>query len=120
MLPTYWHLIFGTAFATILHFLVPDLKPLYFVLVFLSIILIDIDHFFHLKHKKRYMHFFHTIESHIIIGLLGFLWTGFFYIFIGMIFHSFLDLIWMLKKDRFYEREYFFFNLLRNKLFNKN
>ena len=60
---------------------------------------------------------FHTVEFHLLVGLLGLVWIGFFYIFIGMIFHSLLDVVDLTKRDTFYRREFFFFNWLGKKVF---
>jgi len=62
--------------------------------------------------KKGDFHIFHTIEFHLLVGLLIFLWTGFFYIFIGMIFHSMPDLISLIHAGRVHRREYSFFSWL--------
>ncbi|MAG26882.1 hypothetical protein CMI47_15190 [Candidatus Pacearchaeota archaeon] len=66
--------------------------------------------------RRGPFHIFHTIEFHVLIGLLGFIWIGFFYVFIGMVFHSLTDIFDMASKGRFHRREFFFFNWLRNKL----
>lgn len=61
-------------------------------------------------------HLFHTIEFHALIGILGIvLWNGFFYMFLGMMFHSLLDFADMAYRGRLDRREYFFFNWLKNK-----
>ncbi len=146
MLPK-WHIFWGIAFALLLWAVSPEIKFIYLVLVFLSSVLIDIDHYITAvvktkkwsisyaynyykalieKEKKRKsqgvmvkgdFHIFHTIELHILTGILSILWTPFFYIFIGMVFHSILDIIWMVYHDLFYSREFFFFNWLRRILF---
>ena len=67
--------------------------------------------------QKGHFHLFHTIEFHGIVWLLGyFLWSGFLYVTIGMIFHSVCDLVYLIQKDYLYRREYLFVNWLRRKL----
>ncbi len=70
-----------------------------------------------IRRKGDDFHFFHTIEFHILIAILGIYWIEFFYIFIGMIFHSLLDVCSSLYTERFHRREYFFFNWVGRKLF---
>jgi hypothetical protein len=67
--------------------------------------------------KKSDFHLFHTVEFHILIGIIGIFWNPAFYIFIGMIFHSLLDLISLIYGDNTYAREYFLFNWIRKKVF---
>jgi|SRR3989344_1429688 len=63
--------------------------------------------------EKGDFHIFHTIESHIIIGIIALFYLPFYFLFIGMIFHSLLDLIWMVKHDVLNSREFFMINKLR-------
>ncbi len=63
--------------------------------------------------KKGDFHIFHTVEAHIIIGVVGLFFIPFFFIFIGMTFHSILDLIWMVRHDVLDSREFFIINKLR-------
>jgi hypothetical protein len=58
--------------------------------------------------KRGDFHLFHTIEFHLLVALIGLFWTPFFYIFIGLVFHSLLDLFYLMNKDYVYRREYFF------------
>ena len=146
MLPR-WHIIFGGAFTLLLWLAVPGISWIYLLLVFLASFLIDFDHYaasvlmterlslkesfkYHesvgrteIEEKKRGIrrrgdfHLFHTVEFHLLVGLLGLVWIGFFYIFIGMIFHSLLDVVDLTKRDTFYRREFFFFNWLGKKVF---
>ena len=144
MLPK-WHIFFGAIFAGILWYFAQDINPFYIVLVFFASFLIDLDHYFNavrktgklgLNHALEYhknlaekenaelkkgvknkesFHIFHTIEFHILILIIGLAWTPFFYIFLGMIFHSLLDIFTMLYMNNLYRREFFFFNWLRKK-----
>ena len=122
MLPR-WHILSGVIISLIVFIFSPQISLLYLALLFSSSFLIDFDHYlvsaiktkrWRLSHSFNYhkemrkkeiaeikkgirrkgdFHLFHTIEFHFLIGLLSFLWTGFFYIFIGMVFHSLLDVI---------------------------
>lgn len=141
-----WHIFFGILFTFLIWIAAPHINFVFLLLILFSSILIDFDHylcsvfktkrlgFFHalrynnkireeeqfkkakgIKEKSDF-HIFHTIEFHILIGLLSFLWTGFFYIFLGMVFHSLLDLYSMFYDKSVYFREYFFINWLHKKL----
>ena len=137
MLPR-WHILFGTMFTLLIFIASPEINLIYLTLLFLSTFLIDFDHYlcsilktkkiglfhsfaYHDEMKEQAIkdrakgirergdfHIFHTLEFHILVGLLGFVWIGFFYIFIGMIFHSLLDIVSLLYEDFMYEREFFF------------
>lgn len=145
MLPR-WHIFFGAIFTLVVWYFVPKINYIYIALLFLSSFLIDFDHYvagflktrkLSLRESFKYhnklmekekaenkkgirvrgdFHLFHTVEFHALIGLLGLLWAGFFYIFVGMIFHSLIDVISLLRGDRFYRREFFFFNWLRKRI----
>jgi len=145
MLPR-WHIFWGAVFTGIIWLASPGISKAYLALIFLASFLIDFDHYvnagmkgeswklkdaldYHRKlgkkmdlehargaRKKYDFHLFHTLEFHILMALLGILWTGFFYIFIGMVFHSLLDLIYGANRGVLYRREYFFFNWMRKKL----
>ncbi len=129
MLPRH-HIILGAIFSFLLFWLF-SLTLLQASLIFLASILIDFDHYlWHIQKKKDLslrnaylflkkldknptkplMMLFHTIEFHILIALLGFLWMGFFYILIGMAFHSIIDLLYFGKRNMIYIRE---FSLIR-------
>ena len=144
MLPK-WHILLGAIFTFIIWISSPEISLLYLSLIFFSSFLMDFDHYavsvlktgnislfdsfdYHKKQteiedkeikkgirKKGDFHLFHTIEFHILIGLLMFLWTGFFYVFIGMIFHSMLDLISLIYAGKMHRREYFLLNWMRFK-----
>jgi len=145
MLPR-WHIIFGAIFSALIWIVSPKINPIFILLIFFSSFLIDFDHYlssvlksnrlslFHAfeyhrklqkeeRRKKRLglrekgdFHLFHTIEFHILMGLLSFVWIGFFYIFLGMIFHSLLDLYSLIYEKDLYQREYFLVNWLRKKI----
>jgi hypothetical protein len=63
--------------------------------------------------EKGDFHFFHTVEAHLIVGILGIFFYPLFFIFIGMILHSLLDLIWLVNNDVLDSREFFFINKFR-------
>jgi hypothetical protein len=145
MLPR-WHIFLGAVFTLIIWIVAPEIPLLYLALVFLSSFLIDFDHYvssglncgrwrltnsfeyyrelekIELREKKKGIkrrgdfHLFHTVEFHVLVGLLSLVWIGFFYIFIGMFIHSMLDLIDMANRGRIYRREFFFFNWVREKM----
>lgn len=145
MLPR-WHILFGAIFTLLIWYFAPGLNWIYLALVFLSSVLIDLDHYisaaiktkkwdlesaliYHKNlgikeekerargiRKKADFHLFHTIEFHILIALIGIFWAPFFYIFIGLAYHSLLDLFYLIGKDYLYRREYFFFNWLGKKI----
>ena len=136
MLPRY-HIIYGAIFSILIWVASPQLNYLYVALLFLSTFLIDFDHYlcsalktkklglfhsfeYHKETQKQQerekirgirqrgdFHLFHTIEFHILVGLFGFLWIGFFYVFLGMIFHSLLDIYSLLSDKFMYRREFF-------------
>jgi len=144
MLPR-WHVILGAIFTLAIWLIAPQTRLIYLGLLFLASVLIDFDHYLvavvrtgkislaeafnyhdmcrivHAKEVKRGIrkrgdfHFFHTIEFHVLIGVLGVFFIPFFYIFLGMVFHSLTDLFYALNKGIFYRREFFFFNWLRRK-----
>jgi len=145
MLPR-WHILSGAILTLIFWLVAPQTPILYLALLFLSSFLIDFDHYVCAVHKVKSVklnkafeyhkedqkiaereykkgirkrgdfHLFHTIEFHLFVGVLGLFWSIFFYVFIGMVFHSLLDVYDMAKEDKLYRREFFFFNWLRDKI----
>lgn len=141
-----WHILFGGMFALLIWAIVPGINPIFPLLIFLSSFLIDFDHYmcsvfktkkFGLFHSFNYyrelmkeelkkkaagfkeksdFYIFHTIEFHVLIGLLGFFWIGFFYVFIGMVFHSLLDIYSIILEDNLFQREFFLLNWIYKKL----
>ena len=139
-----WHILLGAIFTLVIWILSPNINQLYLAVILLASFLIDVDHYityflktgnpgfisFFIYHKKKEIetkalikkgirkkgdfHLFHTIEFHLLIGLLSFAFPIFFYIFIAMVFHSLLDVIDLLRRGVFHRREYFFFKWLRN------
>lgn len=145
MLPR-WHILLGALFSILIAVFMPEIPFYSLVLVFLSSFLIDFDHYmcavfktkkisllrafeYHEKEgfkmmemhkrgirKKGDFHIFHTIEFHILVAILGIFFVPFLYIFIGMTFHSLLDVFYLLNEDMLYTREFFLFNWLREKI----
>ncbi|PXY71330.1 hypothetical protein CXX78_00655 [Candidatus Parvarchaeota archaeon] len=142
MLPR-WHIFWGLILSIFIWFFHPEIKIIYLLLVFLSSFLIDFDHYlvavkntkslslqkafnyFALlgknelnrkkkKRKKDPLMIFHTAEFHLLVLAVGFLEEAFLFIFLGMFFHSLLDIIWLIKNDRLHKREYFLINWLRD------
>jgi len=143
MLPR-WHVVLGAVFTFIFSIVFPKVQVFYLSLIFLSSFLIDFDHYVVAAMKNRHFslirafryydvrrveeeenksrgvrkkgdfHILHTVEFHLIVLLLGFLWEGFFYVFIGMVFHSLVDIIDLKKTDYLYLREFW----LLKKFFN--
>ena len=145
MVPLY-HTILGLIFALFTLILFPQIGFLGFFLILFASIFIDFDHYlvyclkknnFSLKkayhyylglHKldlaerkkgikrKSSLQIFHTLEFHFLVLIIGLYFTPFFYIFIGMLFHSIVDAFYLLKKGFFYKRQYFFVLWLWNKI----
>ena len=67
------------------------------------------------KKVKGDFHLFHTLEFHLLVGIAGIFFLPLFYLFIGMVFHSLLDLVGLAKAGKLHRREYFLFNSLRRK-----
>jgi hypothetical protein len=62
---------------------------------------------------KENFHIFHTIEFHIFVLALGLLIMPFLFIFIGMVFHSLLDLADLTYRKEMYRREFLLVNWVR-------
>ncbi|MBS3078646.1 hypothetical protein J4218_00830 [Candidatus Pacearchaeota archaeon] len=123
------HIFFGAIFSIILYVIGLDIFNC--TLVFLASFLIDFDHYLwyiikhedfhlknafyflkHLKKKKKTLMIFHTLEFLIFVLLLSYVWIEFFWISIGMIFHSILDLIDLYNEKELYLREFSLINYL--------
>jgi len=144
MLPR-WHIFWGAVFTFLIWILIPDTNIYYLFLVFISSFMIDFDHYaasviktgnyslsksfiYHkeagIKQEKERnrgirrrgdFHLFHTLEFHALLFLIGIYFTPFLYIFIGMTFHSLLDVFYLMYHGYLYRREFLFFNWLRKK-----
>ncbi len=129
MLPK-WHILFGAIFSA-LFYLIFKISIFNSILIFLSSVFIDIDHYAWYVNKKKdfslknayiflklfkkpkpIMMLFHTIEFLLIVFLLSFFWKGFLFILIGMLFHSLLDIIEMSYENELHFREFFLLSYL--------
>ena len=128
------HIILGAIFSILLYY-VFNITIFQASLIFFASVFIDVDHYFWYMNKKKefslknaYFHLknirpanpmmmlFHTIEFLLIVFLLSFLWKGFLFILIGMLFHSILDIVQMAHDDELHYREFFLISyLLSNK-----
>jgi len=119
------HILYGAILAIGSWFLFPNVTSTYAALIFLSSFLIDFDHYmwyvikkkdwslknayYYLKDEIIEQHqlmIFHTVEFLILVGVLSFIWIGFYYILVGMLYHSALDVIEMTKEKTLMNREY--------------
>lgn len=138
------HAIYGALFALMV-WAIGRISWQYALVIFLATVFIDFDHYLAasvktkiwtpsnaLKYyelekikalKERSMgirrrgtfHFLHTIEVHIIIALIGIFWMPAFYVFVGIMFHTLLDIWHLVSKDAMYRREFLFWNWIRKK-----
>jgi hypothetical protein len=132
MLPK-WHVLFGFIFSLIIYFFF-NISLINFSLIFLSSFLIDVDHYIwyiqkkkdfslrkaykflkNLKERKLTLMIFHTIEFLLVLLFISFYYSIFKYIFIGMIFHSVLDIIDLYSKNEIKLREFSLFKYLLTK-----
>ena len=119
-----WHILFGLIFSIAVYLLFP-ITLLQASIIFLSSILIDIDHYlFYVKRKKDFslpkayrwhihlgkikankkksaMMFMHTIEFLILIAILSYFFNIFIYILIGLLFHMILDMLHHLQSKEY-------------------
>lgn len=125
------HFILGAIFSILLYFIF-HITAFQASLVFFASFLIDFDHyawhvlrkksfslkksydFFNIKPYEKRMMLFHTLEFILLILILSYFWRKFLFIWIGMIFHSLLDIIQMGYDDELKYREFFLTNFLRN------
>jgi hypothetical protein len=119
------HILLGIIFSVLVYFLF-HLTIFQASLILLASVLIDVDHYmFIVKRKKIWnlkkayywhktlpkdhktmMHIFHTIEFMFLVLIISYFWNLFFFIFIGMLFHSILDLIDLFYNCKFGVREF--------------
>lgn len=130
------HVLLSLIFAAALYVWLPVVSVFDVFLFFMAAVFIDVDHYIwyvqskgdwslknaynHLKkisktHTEPSMMYFHSIEFIILIGVVGFFIPEFLFIFAGMIFHSFLDIIAMASIGRLYVREFSFIRYLVTK-----
>jgi hypothetical protein len=124
MYPSY-HIGFGALFALALYFIFPSIGILGGLLIFLSSIFADIDHYLvyvkrkgNFSLKKAYIYFvnyekskeikkevhplfiFHTVEFVALLIIFSFFINFFFYIALGLLFHMILDFIELKKLNQ--------------------
>ncbi len=125
------HIVYGLLFTIFLKLIVfPTIGVVAMVLLFLSSVLIDVDHYFvhvfknkniglgkafdyyHTKTYKKHYHkrgplmIFHTVEFVALLYLLSFYQPYFLFIIIGILFHWALDVYYMYDNKILYERTY--------------
>lgn len=137
------HFIIGILFAIILKIVCPWVTLLNLTLIIAANVLIDFDHYmcavmkfksWSLKDAYKYhdnvvtfenevpyrirgdFHVFHTVEIHLIILVLSFIYAPFWFIFMGMFLHSTTDYVDLMLRDRLYRREYFLVRWLSKKV----
>ncbi len=145
MLPK-WHVFLGLVFSLVLWAFFPDIRWYFILVLFLSSVLIDFDHYmtfiwkkgswslpdafdYYIKQidtiiserkrgiiRKGDFIIFHTIEFHAVVLALGFLYPVFLYVLAGMVFHSLSDLVYLTYEGYVYRREFFLTNWIRMKL----
>jgi len=132
MLPK-WHALLGIPFVLIL-FLFFDFSLLALTIIFLVNFFIDVDHYIwyvgakkdlSLKNAFKYlvkygysqkiMYLFHTIEFLIILTVLTYYFNALVPLFIGVIFHELIDLVYLLYLKKMNLKEFSFFVALKKK-----
>jgi hypothetical protein len=136
MLPK-WHFLLGIIFCILLYLLFPSIGYINLLIVFFSSFFIDVDHYFYYalrkkdwnlkraidwhyklpKYHKPMFHIFHSIEFIIFLFILSFHSTILFFILLGIVFHSLIDIFDMMFRKRMGQREFLAFRFL---LSNKN
>jgi len=130
------HIIYSFIFCLFLLIILPYGNYLYLLIIFLSSVLIDIDHYLlyvyrnknlslikswrwhiylhnNLKESKiPFLHIFHTFEFIFLVFVLSLFYKIFIWIFIGLIFHVILDLYDMRKRKLYNQREWFLIKAL--------
>ncbi|VVB80252.1 Uncharacterised protein [uncultured archaeon] len=117
------HILFGLIFCVILFVFFPNISLLGLLCLFLSAVLIDVDHYIYfifkkknlslnksyiwfkelkeygLKHKREIYLYkwpnytFHNVEFLLVVLVLYFIWPFFGFLFIGLLLHFFLDFL---------------------------
>ena len=123
MLPKY-HALYGAVFSLFVHiFAFPGYGVFAAIVVFLSTVFIDVDHYLFYVYKKAdlslvraYYYFlkggdhrlmiFHTIEFVLLLYLLSFYSKYFLFVIAGFLFHWGLDIYDMNKRGILKERTY--------------
>lgn len=117
MLPK-WHILSGAILSLFIYLFFN--APLNSLIVLLASVFIDADHYlFYVekmkdwnlknsyiwhkklpKHHKPIMHIFHTLEFLFLVFILVYFWQGFFFVLVGMLFHSIMDVLEMIYNNK--------------------
>jgi hypothetical protein len=137
------HFIIGLILSILIKLLIlPNINWFYIGVIIAANVLIDFDHYmascfktsriltlkqsyayhdkqieWELKNKERIpgdFHIFHTLEAHLLVLFMGLIHPFFHFVFLGMLMHSATDMYDLIKGDRLYRREFFFFNWFIN------
>ena len=130
------HIILSLILAALLKYL-SSLTSIQILVILLSAVLIDVDHWFvyiskkkdlsitrsynwfvaisKLKNPPRFLCIFHTIEFFILIAILSLNYIFFQLVLIGMAFHVALDIIGSFKEGRYGKEISIIYALLRKK-----
>lgn len=144
MLPR-WHILWGAVFSALVGWIFPGTAWYNIALIFFGAVFIDFDHYmcavlktgklslleafeYHKRLGKKTsserkrgifgkgdFYIFHTVEFNALVLALGFVFSPFWYILIGMVFHSILDFVYLADKGSLYRREFFLTNWIRRK-----
>ena len=128
------HIIYGVIASLLLYYLFP-ITPPQATLFFLASFLIDFDHYtWYVCHKKDWslknaynllkglkkhkpmMAVFHTIEFLILFAIISYSYPLLWFVFYGMLFHSVLDIAYLIHEGRLNCRE---FSLIRYLIFKR-
>lgn len=121
-----WHILFGAIFALGLHYFY-NIGILNSIVVFFASVLIDVDHYIYYairkniwnlsktyrehktlpKNHKPMLHIFHTSEFLVLILIFSLFNQIFLFIFIGLLFHSIIDIIDFIAVGKLGCREFF-------------
>ena len=137
------HILLGLIFSFLIWIVFPTIVWYDILLIFLSSFLIDFDHYmayvnktgnwslfkslkYHDKvqiieaqelkkgiKRRGDFHIFHTFEFHLAILAIGLIFAPFLFIFIGMTFHSVMDIISLKKRRLLHRREFFLTNWIK-------
>ncbi|MEM3405611.1 MAG: hypothetical protein QW117_01415 [Candidatus Pacearchaeota archaeon] len=126
------HILYSFILCLVFYIILPYGEIFPYIIIFLSSVLIDIDHYFIYVYRKKdfsllnswrwhmmlnknekernkeipFLHIFHTFEFILLTFILSFFFKIFLWIFFGLIFHSFLDLKDMKRRKLYNTREY--------------
>jgi hypothetical protein len=134
MLPK-WHFLLGIIFCILLYLLFPSIGYINLLIVFFSSFFIDVDHYFYYalrkkdwnlkraidwhyklpKYHKPLFDIFHSLEFIIILSVFSFYFPFIFFILVGILFHSIVDIIDILLRGKILQREFFAFRFLLSK-----